>query len=187
MKVLFIGNSMHSLPEEFEKKGCEALVCNNNTDMRIIDNTVKKFKPNLIVVSGLGSIKNSGNSIDAIRSYYEKIPIFGVGLGYLCIINVFEGKVDKIQPMFGKPLKIKHDGKTIFNKIENPFQAGSYSSLAAVDVPYIFEVSARDENDIVMGVRHKEHFVEGIQFDPASILTPAGGKIIENLINGIKK
>lgn len=191
MKVFFIDNFdtfTYSIMEEFEKRECEVLAYGNNIDIKIIDAAVKKFKPNLIVISGFGALKGCGNSMDVVRNYHEKIPILGVGLGHLCIIEALGGKVDKsIELMHGKPSKISHDGKTIFKKLENPFQAGSYNPLVGVEIPYSLEVSARNENDIIMGVRHKEHFTEGIQFNPSSILTPAGSLIIDNLIKEIKK
>lgn len=192
MKVLFIDNLgmfIYNLVDEFEKKDCETLVYGNDVDIKAIGSAVKKFKPNLIVISsGAGSPKDAGNSIDVIRGYCGQIPILGVGLGHLCIIEAFEGKVNKASAInHGKLTKIKHDGKTIFKKIGNPFAAGAYSSLVAVDVPYALEVSARSENDAVMGVRHKEAFVEGIQFDPSSLLTVSGSLIIENVIREVGK
>ena len=192
MKVLFIDNLdlfTYNLVDEFEKKGCETLVYGNDVNIKVIDSIVKKFKPNLIVISsGSGNPKDAGNSIDVIRSYCGQIPILGVGLGHLCIIESFEGKVNRASVInHGKLTKIKHDGKTIFKKIDNPFAAGAYTSLIAIDVPYDLEVSARNENDIVMGVRHKECFVEGIQFDPSSLLTASGSLIIENVIKEVGK
>ena len=76
--------------------------------------------------------------------------------------------------------------KTIFKKIENPFHAGRYHSWAGLETPPVLEISARTESDIVMAVRHKKHFVEGVQFHPESILTPNGGLIIENLIGELR-
>ena len=192
MRVFFIDNFdsfTYNLVDEFEKRNCEVLVYGNNADIKMIDSAIKKFKPNLIVIcSGTGAPKDAGNSMGVIRNHYEKIPVFGVGLGHLCIIEVFGGNVDKsIEIVSGKPSKISHDGKTIFKKLESPFKAGRYYTLAGVEIPYCLEVSARSESDVVMGVRHKEHFVEGIQFDPSSILTPLGYLIIENLIKEINK
>lgn len=191
MRVLFIDNFdlfTYSLVDEFEKRECEVIVYRNDVDMNVIDNAVKKFKPNLIVISsGPGNVSNSGNSVDVIRAYSEKIPIFGVGLGHQCIIEVFGGKVGMAPVvMHGKTTKVSHDGKTIFKNMDS-FIAGRYNSLSATDVPYSLEVSARDENDIVMGVRNKEGFVEGVQFHPESILTPSGNIIIENLLREVGK
>ncbi len=192
MKVFFIDNFdlfSYSLVDEFEKRNCEVLIYRNDVDIKAIDNAIKKFRPNLIVISsGPGNVNGSGNSVEVIQNYCGQIPIFGVGLGHLCIIEAFEGKIGR-SPVIshGKTAKIKHDGKTIFKKISDSFIAGTYNSLSASDVPYSLEVSARSENGIVMGVRHKEAFVEGILFHPESILTEHGNLIIENLLKEVGK
>ncbi len=193
MKVLFIDNFdsfTYNLVDEFEKRGCEILVYRNNTDMSTINKVIKEFKPKLIVISpGPSNPKNAGNSIAIISEYAGKIPIFGVCLGLQCIVEAFDGKVDRCSEIkHGKPSKIQHDNETIFKDLENPFQAGRYHSLSALEVPYCLEISARTAgNDIVMGVRHKEFMVEGVQFHPESILTPVGGIIIDNLIKMVSK
>jgi len=191
MKILFIDNFdsfVYNLVDEFEKMNCEVLVYRNDVNIKIIDDVITKFKPDLIVISsGPSTPKEAGNSIQIIKEYSKEIPIFGVGLGHQCIIEAFEGTVGRAPEIFhGKPSKIKHDNLTIFKGVENPFQAGRYHSLTAIEVPYSFEISARSERGIVMAVRHKEFFVEGIQFHPESILTPVGGLIIENLIKEVK-
>jgi len=193
MRVLFIDNFdsfTYNLVDEFEKRNCEILVYRNNTDIKLMDKVIQKFKPHLVVISpGPGTPQDAGNSIEIIRRYHKQIPFFGVCLGLQCMIEAFGGRVGKAaETIHGKPSKISHDGGTIFKGIENPFQAGRYHSLAAVDVPYSFEISARTiDKDIVMGVRHKEAFLEGVQFHPESILTPVGGLIIENLIKMVGK
>ena len=88
--------------------------------------------------------------------------------------------------MNGKKYKVTHDEKTIYKNIENPLQAGRYHSLAGIKIPKEVEVSAKSDTGVVMGVRHKKYFVEGVQFHPESILTPTGGIIIENLLSMIK-
>ncbi|MCH8004222.1 MAG: anthranilate/aminodeoxychorismate synthase component II [Nanoarchaeota archaeon] len=188
MRIFLIDNLgfTYNLIDEFKKKDCEVVSYRNNVDMKTIDNAITKFKPNLIVISP-GPEKDTGNSVDVIRSYCGKIPIFGVGSGNLCIIDAFEGKVNTSPVSHGKLSEIMHDGKTIFKKLDNPFNAGTYNSLSGSDIPLSLEVSARSENDVVMGVRHKEYFVEGIQFDPASLLTLQGSLIIENLIKEAEK
>lgn len=182
MKVLIIDNGLftYNLADEFEKKECEVTVYRNDIDIKTLDNVVKKLRPNLIVIaSGSG---NAGVSVEIIQSYQGKIPILGIGLGHECIIEAFGGSVGR-SPVIahGKTAKITHDGKTIFRKMGS-FIAARYNSLSASDVPYALEVSARDENDIVMGVRHKSCFVEGIQFHPESILTPLGSSLIESIL-----
>jgi len=190
MRVLFIDNLgfTSSLIDEFKKKECEVVSYRNNVDIKVIDSVISKFKPDLIVISsGPGSIRDSGNSVDVIRAYQGQIPIFGVGLGHECIIEAFEGKVNRSQILHGKIIGINHDGKGIFKKIGNPFYAGSYNSFSGSEIPLDLEVSARSENDIVMGVRHKECFVEGIQFHPESILTVDGSLIIDSLLKEVGK
>lgn len=190
MKVLFIDNFdsfTYNLVEEFEKKGCEMLVYRSDIDMSIIDNEVKKFKPSLFVIGSGASLKNAGVSIEVIEKYYKKVPIFGVGLGCECLVEAFGGRVGKAPEIsFGCQSRIISDGKTIFKKLKE-FNAGRYHSLVGVEVPYSLEVSARTDTDIIMGIRHKEYPVEGIQFNPESILTPYGNIIIENLINEVSK
>ena len=191
MKVLFIDNFdlfTYNLMDEFAKRNCEVVVYRNDIDVKIIENAIKKFKPGLIVISsGPGNPSNSGNSLDIIRGYAGKIPIIGIGLGFQCIIEAFNGIVDKAPEVFhGKPSKVSHDKKTIYKNIENPFQVGRYHSLAGLKIPDELIVSAKSDTNVVMGVRHKKFFVEGVQFHPESILTPSGGLIIENLLEEIK-
>ena len=187
MKVLIIDNFdlfTYNLADEFEKKECEVMIYRNDTDIKIIDSAVKKFKPNLIAIaSGSGNAANAGVSVEVIQAYQGKIPILGIGLGHECIIEAFGGAVGR-SPLIahGRTAKITHDGKTIFRKMETPFIAGRYNSLSASDVPYALEVSARDENGIVMAVRHKSCFVEGLQFHPESILTIEGSALIDNIL-----
>ena len=188
MRVLVIDNVdlfTYNLVDELEKKECEVLVY-GNVDMKTIDNVVKAFKPKLIVISS-GAADEPGISIDVVRAYQGQIPIFGVGLGMHFVIKAFEGKATKSAASRASLAKISHDGKTIFKALEDNFEAGVYNTLSALDVPYSFEVSARNENDVVMGIRHKESFIEGIQFDPSSLLTISGSLIIDNLLKEIGK
>src|SRR3989338_3736335 len=187
MNILIIDNFglfTYNLADEFEKKECEVIVYRNDTDIKIIDNAVKKLRPNLIVIApGSENTANAGVSVEVIQAYQGKIPILGIGFGHECIILAFGGSVGRSSVIaHGKTAKISHDGKTLFQKIGIPFIAGRYNSLAASEVPYALEVSARDENDIVMGVRHKSCFVEGLQFHPESILTPEGSALIDNVL-----
>jgi len=120
--------------------------------------------------------------------YYEEILILGIGLGNSCIIEAFGGKVSKAPEVsFGKQFSITHDGKTIYKKLDKAFNAAVYHPLACVNMPSCLEVSSRTDTDLIIGVRHKEKFVEGIQFNPGSILTPSGNLIIENLIDEVSK
>ena len=88
--------------------------------------------------------------------------------------------------LHGKPSRIIHDKKSIFRNIEIPFQVGRYHSLAGIRIPKELVVSAKTDTGIVMGVRHKNFFVEGVQFHPESILTPSGGLLMDNLVGALK-
>ncbi|MBI2139927.1 aminodeoxychorismate/anthranilate synthase component II [Candidatus Woesearchaeota archaeon] len=189
MKVMFIDNFdsfTYNLVDEFAKRGCEVQVFRNNLEIELLDKNIERFKPSLIVISpGPGSPKEAGITKEVILRYHQKIPIFGVCLGHQAIIECFGGRVDKApETIHGKPSKIHHDSTGIFTGIENPFQAGRYHSLVGYDIPFCLEVSARTlERDLVMAVKHKEFPCFGVQFHPESILTPAGGKLIQNIIN----
>ena len=191
MKVLLIDNGglfTYNMADELEKRGCEVMIYSGNTDMKVIDNAVKKFKPQLIVLSSGPASASSASCISIVQAYSGSIPVFGIGFGMQCIIEAFEGKVSRsLEILHGKTSKIEHDNLTIFKSAENPLLAGCYYSLAAQDVPYCLEISARSEKGVVMAVRHKELSVEGVQFHPESILTPDGGKIIDNLISLVRK
>ena len=192
MKIFLVDNFdlyTNNLIEEFEKLDCEVLSYRSNVDMNVMDSTIKKFKPKLIVISsGPGNVSNAGNSVDIILNYAGKIPVFGVGLGHQCIIEAFGGKIGKSALILhGKTATISHDQKTIYKRLDKTFVAGRYNSLTGTDISYTLEVSARDENDAVMGVRHKDCFVEGIQFHPESILTPKGSLFIESLLKEVEK
>jgi anthranilate synthase/aminodeoxychorismate synthase-like glutamine amidotransferase len=186
-RVLIIDNFdsfTYNLVDEFEKRKCDVLVYRNNTPMDKIGKIVKGFNPALIVISpGPGTPAKAGNSKGIIKKYSGKIPVFGVCLGLQAITEVFGGRIGRCsETVHGKPSAVRHDGKTIFKGTENPFHAGRYHSLVAVRVPKALEVSATSEK-VVMGIRHRKHFTEGVQFHPESILTPEGGKIIGNLIS----
>ncbi len=187
IRVLFIDNFdsfTFNLVDEFAKRECQILVYRNNTPREKINEVIREFKPSLIVISpGPGTPKKAGNCMNIIEEYAGKIPLFGVCLGMQAITEVFGGKVSKCsETIHGKASRLTHDNKTIFKNINQEFPAGRYHSLSAVEVPDCLEASAKTVKGIVMAVRHKEKFVEGVQFHPESVLTPEGGKIIENLL-----
>ncbi|KKU99859.1 MAG: Anthranilate synthase component 2 [Parcubacteria group bacterium GW2011_GWA2_48_9] len=191
MNILMIDNFdsfTYNLVDEFEKRNCKVYVYRNNISFENFEKIIKNINTKLIVISpGPSAPKTAGISIKVIRRYAGKIPIFGVCLGHQCIIEAFNGVVDKAPEVFhGKPSKIIHDNKIIYKNVGNPFQAGRYHSLAGLKISDDLVVSAKTDNNVVMGVRHKNFFVEGVQFHPESILTPSGGLIIENLLEEIK-
>lgn len=148
---------------------------------------IEKLKPSRIVISpGPGTPADAGISKDAIKAFAGKIPILGVCLGEQSIAEVFGGKVLRAKRlMHGKTSEIHHDGKTIFIGLPNPFTATRYHSLIVEkeSLPDCFEVSAKADEDEIMGIRHKEFKVEGVQFHPESILTSAGKQLLGNFLN----
>ncbi|MDO8580152.1 MAG: aminodeoxychorismate/anthranilate synthase component II, partial [Candidatus Omnitrophota bacterium] len=148
---------------------------------------IKKMKPEKIVISpGPGRPENAGISVDVIRALAGKIPILGVCLGHQAIGYVYGGKIVGAKKlMHGKTSMIEHDTKELFQGIENPFEATRYHSLV-IDpktLPACLEVTAWTADDEIMGVRHKDHPLWGVQFHPESILTKAGKNILRNFMN----
>lgn len=192
LNVLLIDNFdsfTYNLVDEFAKRNCSVFVYRNNVSIDFLKNFVSEKDIGLIVVSpGPSAPKDAGNSMKIIKEFAGKIPLFGVCLGLQCMVEAFDGKVAKApETVHGKSSQIFHDGKTVFEGMENPFNAGRYHSLCGIKISKKFEVSAKTENGIVMALRHKKFFLEGVQFHPESILTPNGSKIIENLIKMVKK
>ncbi len=190
-KVLFIDNFdsfTYNLVDDFCKRNCLAKVYRADTALDELKALAEKFEPDLLVISpGPGTPDTAGVSLEATGYFKDKFPILGVCLGHQVIVQYFGGKIGHAPtPMHGKPSRITHNGKDVFAGVENPLQAGRYHSLVAVQVPECLEKTAEFEG-IVMGVRHKELPIFGVQFHPESILTPAGGKIIENILSIAEK
>jgi len=186
-KVLFIDNFdsfTYNLVDDFCKRDCQAKVYRADTKLDELKRVAEEFEPDLLVISpGPGTPDTAGVSLAALDHFKDKLPIFGVCLGHQVIVQYFGGKVGHApKPMHGKPSRVTHNGEGIFAGVENPLQAGRYHSLCALEMPDCLEMTAEFES-VVMGVRHKELPIFGVQFHPESILTPAGGKIIENILS----
>jgi len=143
-------------------------------------------KPDAIVISpGPCTPNEAGISMDVIQTFAGQTPILGVCLGHQCIGQVFGGRIVRApRIMHGKTSKIFHDEKGLFAGVENPFQATRYHSLviAPDSMPDALEITAKTWEDEIMGVRHKQHLVEGVQFHPESIMTTAGKKLLANFL-----
>jgi anthranilate synthase/aminodeoxychorismate synthase-like glutamine amidotransferase len=186
-KVLVIDNFdsfTYNLVDDFCKRDCIAKVYRADTDLEQLKQIARQFDPDLLVISpGPGTPDTSGVTLSAIDYFKDKLPIFGVCLGHQAIAQYFGGKVGHApQPMHGKPSRVTHNGKGVFAGVENPLQAGRYHSLCVLELPDCMEETARYEN-VVMGAQHKQLPIYGVQFHPESILTPAGGKVIENILS----
>ena len=156
-----------------------------NDEITIDD--IKSLSPKKIVISpGPGRPEDSGIIIPTIKEFAGKIPILGVCLGHQAIGAAFGGDV-VLAPgiMHGKTSDIFHDGKSIFAGLPNPFCATRYHSLVVSPetLPDCLEVSARTNDGIIMGLRHKDMIVEGVQFHPESILTSVGMQLLTNFVN----
>lgn len=185
-KVLFIDNFdsfTYNLVDDFCKRDCEAKVYRADTEPAALQAIVESLDPDLLVISpGPGTPKTAGVSLAAVDCFKERLPIFGVCLGHQTIVEYFGGQIGHApEPMHGKPSRISHNDQGVFAGIENPLQAGRYHSLIATQVPDCLEVVAEFEG-IVMGVKHRTLPIYGVQFHPESILTPAGGRVIENVL-----
>jgi anthranilate synthase/aminodeoxychorismate synthase-like glutamine amidotransferase len=161
-------------------------------EMRVFRNNaitlaeIEDLKPERIVISpGPGRPENSGIIVPAIRALAGKVPILGVCLGHQAIGAAFGGDVVSAPTlMHGKTSEIHHDGRTIFSGLENPFVATRYHSLivASSSLPRCLEITARTQDGIIMGLRHREFAIEGVQFHPESILTTAGKRLLSNFV-----
>jgi anthranilate synthase/aminodeoxychorismate synthase-like glutamine amidotransferase len=173
----------YNLVQYFGELGQDLKVYRNN---RITIPEIERMAPDRIVISpGPCTPKEAGVSIDVIRHFAGKVPVLGVCLGHQAIGDAFGGDVVRAPYlMHGKTSMIHHDGKTIFSGLPNPFEATRYHSLIIKreTMPSALEVSAWTEDGIVMGVRHKEHKLEGVQFHPESILTGAGKDLLRNFL-----
>jgi len=147
---------------------------------------IEKMNPEKIVISpGPCTPKEAGISIELIQNFAGRIPILGVCLGHQSIGAAFGGEIIRApRLMHGKTSIIYHDGKTIFEGLPNPFEATRYHSLLIKKetLPDCLEITARTDMDEIMGVRHKNVIVEGVQFHPESILTKVGKDLLRNFL-----
>jgi anthranilate synthase/aminodeoxychorismate synthase-like glutamine amidotransferase len=185
-KVLFIDNFdsfTYNLVDEFGKRNCQTKVYRADTSLDVLKEVAETFDPQLVIISpGPGNPDSAGVSLAAIDYFKDKLPIFGVCLGHQSIVQYFGGQISHAPTvMHGKGSRITHNAKGVFAGLENPLQAGRYHSLCAATLPDCLDQTAQFE-DVVMAVQHKTLPIYGVQFHPESILTPTGGKLIENML-----
>ncbi|MCC7329432.1 MAG: aminodeoxychorismate/anthranilate synthase component II [Gammaproteobacteria bacterium] len=134
---------------------------------------------------GPGRPEGAGVSLAMIAAFERRVPLLGVCLGHQSLVQHFGGQIVAApRLMHGKTSMVSHDGRGVFAGLDNPFEAGRYHSLTAEDasLPAVLEVSARTERGEIMGVRHRSLPLEGVQFHPESVLTPAGNRLMENFL-----
>lgn len=173
----------YNLVQYFGELGAELLVKRND---EISINEIRALNPEKICVSpGPCSPREAGISNDVIRTFGPRTPIFGVCLGHQCIGDVFGGNVVRAgRLMHGKTSPILHDGKGVFSGIPSPFEATRYHSLLVerASFPACLEITAETEEKEIMGLRHREYPIHGVQFHPESILTLEGKRLLQNFL-----
>jgi anthranilate synthase/aminodeoxychorismate synthase-like glutamine amidotransferase len=148
---------------------------------------IERLAPVKIVISpGPCTPTEAGISCDVIREFAGRVPLLGVCLGHQCIGEVFGGEIIRAPALFhGKTSMIYHDGRTIFRGLPRPFEATRYHSLVIrrETLPDCLELTAETDDGVIMGVRHRELLVEGVQFHPESILTREGKQLLANFLS----
>jgi len=173
----------YNLVQYLLELGAEVEVYRND---RITVDGIAARRPGAIVISpGPKTPDEAGITLETVRVFSGRLPILGVCLGHQAIGQAFGGHIVRAPTlMHGKTSRIAHDGRTIFRGLPNPFEATRYHSLV-VDpgrVPADLEVSARTEDGVIMGLRHRTHPTEGVQFHPESVLTDEGKKLLKNFL-----
>lgn len=186
MRMLLIDNYdsfTYNLVQAFAALGAEVIVHRNDA---ITVAEAQAIKPTHLVISpGPGRPEDAGVSLQMIAAFAESIPLLGVCLGHQCLVTHFGGQIVRAERlMHGKTSMATHDGKTIFAGLPQPLEVGRYHSLCAEhdSLPATLDVTAETERGEIMGVRHKSLPLEGVQFHPESVLTPAGDQLMANFL-----
>jgi anthranilate synthase component 2 len=186
-RVLVIDNYdsfVYNLVQYLGELGAEPLV-HRNDELTMTE--IIALDPDAVLVSpGPGTPDDAGVSNDVIRTFGGKVPVLGVCLGHQCIGQVFGGEVVRApQVMHGKTSLVHHSGVGVFAGLPDPFEATRYHSLVVdrASVPDVLEITAETDDGIVMGLRHRELGVEGVQFHPESILTVGGHDMLRNFLD----
>ena len=162
----------------------EEVVVRRNDETTVAE--IEANLPSRILISpGPGRPVDAGISMELIRHFAGRVPMLGVCLGHQAIGEVFGGRVVRASTVaHGKASEIRHDGKSIFSGLKSPFKAGRYHSLIVEreTFPACLEVSAETSDGVIMGLRHREKKIDGVQFHPESILTPEGKSLLNNFL-----
>jgi anthranilate synthase/aminodeoxychorismate synthase-like glutamine amidotransferase len=173
----------YNLVQAFMVLGAEVDVRRN--DEITVDEALQLHPTHLCISPGPGTPRDAGVSMDMIRAFAGKVPVFGVCLGHQAIVEAFGGDVIRApRLMHGKTSMVEHDGRTLFAGLPQPCEVGRYHSLIARDstLPKELEIDAQTAEGEIMGVRHRRFMVEGVQFHPESMLTPQGPELMGNFL-----
>jgi anthranilate synthase/aminodeoxychorismate synthase-like glutamine amidotransferase len=180
MNVLVVDNYdsfTYNLVQYLGELGAEVEVLRND-----VEELLEREPDRVIVSPGPCTPDEAGLSMRAVRRFGEGgTPVLGVCLGHQSLAQEFGGRVVRGKPVHGKTAEMEHDGRTIYAGLESPLVVGRYHSLVVEDLPDVLEVSARARN-VIMGVRHAELPIEGVQFHPESVLTPHGKQMLRNFL-----
>ncbi len=186
VRILLIDNYdsfTYNLVQAFAAQGAEVLVYRNDA---IDQGRAVELEPTHLVISpGPGRPEDAGVSLAMVDLFAEKVPMLGVCLGHQCLVSHFGGDIVRADRlMHGKTSMVKHDAKTVFAGLSQPFEAGRYHSLCAerASLPDALELTAQTDRGEIMGVRHRELPLEGVHFHPESVLTPEGGRLMQNFM-----
>ena len=173
----------YNLVQAFLVLGAEVLVHRN--DAITIEQALALEPTHLCISPGPGTPRDAGVSMEMIRAFAGRVPVFGVCLGHQSIVEALGGDVVRAgRLMHGKVSMVEHDGRGILAGLSQPFQAGRYHSLIAKPetLPAVLEVAAKTAEGEIMAVRHRELNVDGVQFHPESVLTPEGPRLMGNFL-----
>ncbi|MGI9113189.1 MAG: anthranilate synthase component II [Gaiellaceae bacterium] len=172
----------YNLVHLFEELGAEVRVFRN--DAIGVEEAEALDPSHLLISPGPGRPADAGISVELIRRLGPRVPTLGVCLGHQAVVEAFGGKVGAAKALLhGKSSLVEHDGRGVFVGLAQHLEAGRYHSLAAVEIPDELEVSAHTPDGEVMGVRHRELPIEGVQFHPESVLTPLGPELGKNFLD----
>ena len=184
MRILVLDNYDSftcNLVHLFEERGADVHVFRNDAITRLRGRGARADR--LVISPGPGRPEDAGMSLELIRALGPRVPMLGVCLGHQAIVEAFGGSIGSARALLhGKASAIHHDGKGVFAGLPEEIEVGRYHSLAATRVPDELVVTARTDDDEVMGVRHRALRVEGVQFHPESVLTPTGGAMADNFL-----
>ena len=186
VRMLLIDNYdsfTYNLVQAFAAHGADVMVYRN--DMISPAEGLALNPTHLVISPGPGRPEDAGVSLQMIAAFVGKAPILGVCLGHQSIVQQQGGVIVRAERlMHGKTSQIKHDGKSVFEGISQPFEVGRYHSLCAEtnSLPDTLEITAETDSGVIMGVRHKSLQIEGVQFHPESVLTPNGEALMTNFM-----
>ncbi|MFM8479680.1 MAG: anthranilate synthase component II [Gammaproteobacteria bacterium] len=186
VRLLLIDNYdsfTYNLAQAFLVEGATVDVRRN--DALTIDAALALAPTHVCISPGPGTPHDAGISIDIIRAFAGKVPVFGVCLGHQSITEAFDGKVVRAaRLMHGKTSVLTHDGEGLFEGLPNPCEVGRYHSLIAEpdSLPAHLVVTASTAEGEIMGIRHRDFLIEGVQFHPESVLTPEGPRLMRNFL-----